>query len=469
MFTGRENELKQLEKCFAKGCFQMVVLYGRRRVGKTTLLQEFSKGKRTLFFTAQIQSDQDNLADFSRTLHDFFELPSYMASFASWDDAFSLVADKAATEHFLFIFDEFPYAVASCEALPSKLQIAIDHHLKRTDLCLVLCGSDQGFMESEVLGKKSPLYGRRSIQIRLCPFNFRDTANMLSWAQPEDAFKYYACVGGTPYYLSQTAPDLTFEENLADLFFNPMGFLYGEPLMLLQQELREPALYNSVLRAIASGANRQNEIANKTGIAASSLPKYLQTMIRLDLIERIVPFGENPQTSKRGIYRLYEACYAFWYRFVAPFASNIEAGAGKAVARNVQSNELADYLGHRFERVCQEWLLLKMTEESLPFPAINFGSWWGTDPSKREQADIDVIAGNSKTRQIILGECKWRTSFNEAEALNTLKDRSTLIKDYSEHWYILFSKLPLAATTQAKVNADDHVSAVCLADMYGDL
>jgi len=466
MFIGRENELEQLEQCYKNNAFEMVVLYGRRRVGKTFLLQEFSKNKKVLFYAAQKQSDKDNLSDFSRVIHSFFELPSYIGSFATWDDAFLLIAEKAGNEHFAFVFDEFPYAAESCESLPSKLQIAIDHHLKKTSLCLVLCGSDQGFMESEVLGEKSPLHGRRTAQIHLSSFNYLDTAKLLSWAKPEDVFKYYACIGGTPYYLSQVDAKQSFTQNVANLFFDPMGFLYEEPVMLLQQELREPALYNSVMRAIASGANRQNEIVSKTGIPTSSIQKYLRTLIRLELIERIVPFGENPQTCKQGLYRLSEACYAFWYRFVAPYTSSIELGLGKVVASHISPDILQDYLARRFERVCGEWLLLQAKESRLPFSAICFGSWWGTDHKRREQADIDVVAANKATSQILLGECKWRNSFNETAALQTLEERATLIKGYKEHWFFLFSKNPVSKKSGEKFASRKNVATLCLNDLY---
>ena len=465
MFVGRERELATLEEAYHAESFQMIVVYGRRRVGKTTILTQFARGKRALFFTAQQQSDHDNLADFSREVAQFFGLPSGTA-FQSWDAAFSYLADRAAEEPFVFIFDEFPYAALANRSIVSKLQVAIDHQFLATRMCLVLCGSNQGFMESEVLGEKSPLHGRRTAQLRVRPFDYLDAAKMLPGVPHEDAFRYYSCIGGVPYYLAQVKPGLTFSQNIARLFFQTDGLLYEEPAMLLRQELREPALYNSILRAVGAGANRQNEIADRAGMEATSVSKYLRTLVELDIIERVVPFGENQATSRRGIYRCKDACYDFWYTFVMPAVGDIEEGAGDVVAASLSEDVLATYLGHRFERVCQQWLLRQAVAGELPIAASTFGSWWGTDPSTREQDDIDVIAADRFAKQALIGECKWRNSFNETQTIERLQGRAGLVRGYEVAHFYLFSKKPLAPATQAKVEADPCLHSVDLSQIY---
>lgn len=203
MFVGREAELAKLESLYEQRSFQMAVVYGRRRVGKTTLINEFCRGRRTLSFTALEQSDADNLADFNRAIASFFNLPTSLGGFSSWTDALSFVADRARTERFIFVFDEFPYAAMRNEALPSIFQVAIDRAFKETNAFLILCGSNQGFMESSVLGRKSPLFGRRTAQIKVCDLGFKDAAKMLPGLSAQDAFKFYGCFGGVPYYLQQ--------------------------------------------------------------------------------------------------------------------------------------------------------------------------------------------------------------------------------------------------------------------------
>ncbi|MBR3327103.1 MAG: ATP-binding protein, partial [Atopobiaceae bacterium] len=315
MFVGRQEELRRLERAYGTGTFQMVVVYGRRRVGKTTLISEFARNKRALFFTALEQADADNLADFTRALVEFFGLPGGVR-FDSWRDALDYLCERATQERFVFVFDEFPYAAKRNGSLPSLLQVCIDHRLQATGAFVILCGSNQGFMESEVLGRKSPLYGRRTLQMKLGPLGYRDAAQMVPWATPDEAFRIYGCVGGVPYYLAQVRERRSLRENLRELYFDPAGFLYGEPGMLLRQELSEPAAYNSVLRAVAGGATRPKEIAERTKIERNSLAGYLTTLVSLGILERAVPFGESMERSKRGIYRIREAAFAFWYRFV---------------------------------------------------------------------------------------------------------------------------------------------------------
>ncbi len=465
MFVGREAELEELERAYSSDEFEMVVVYGRRRVGKTTLLAHFSQGKPALFFTAQQQSPMNNLADFASAIADFFGLPADIR-FSTWKSALEFLAERAKDEPFLLVFDEFPYAAMNDESLVSSLQIVIDHAFSNTKLCLILCGSDQGFMESEVLGKKSPLHGRRTSQIRVRPFGYVDAAKMVLSVNHLDAFRYYACIGGSPYYLSRIDETVSFEENIARLFFDSAGFLYEESLMLLRQELREPALYNSILRAIGSGANKQNEIADRAGIEAKAVNKYLRTLIRLDIVERVVPFGEDPERSRRGLYRLSDACYDFWYTFVMPVVGDIEEGMGRIVAENLPGEILATYLGKRFERVCLEWMRMQSMQGKLPIKASAFGRWWGTNPASHEQDDIDVVAADRFARTAILGECKWRNSFDESAALEKLRKREGCIKDLKVEQIWLFSKNPLSKGTAEKIEADARMRSITLADLY---
>lgn len=465
MFVGRKTELDKLNRLYDADSFQMVVVYGRRRVGKTALISEFGRSKRTLYFTALDQSDKDNLSDFSNKIGAFFNLPQEFGSLVSWEAAFEFIARKAAEERFVLIFDEFPYAAAKNEALPSVLQIAIDHSLKNTGLFLILCGSDQGFMESEVLGRKSPLYGRRTAQLKVGPLGYREAAEMLPGLDPQEWFKYYGCIGGVPYYLEQVNTRLSFEENLRELYFDSIGFLYDEPYGLLRQEFREPALYNSILRAVASGANKPHLIADRMGIEQTVLPRYLSSLVRLGIVERSVPFGEG-ERSKRAVYRICDPCFAFWFRFVMPNISAIEQGLGGEAVRRLRGERLDDYLGHRFELLCQEWVLDQAREGALPLPVMYVGSWWGTDPMKREQTDLDVVAADPDSKRLILGECKYRESFDESAELDDLESKRDLIKGYHATELYLFTKHACSEGTLRRVAASKDLHAVTIDMMY---
>ena len=462
MFVGREAEIGRLRRSADKGTFQMAVIYGRRRVGKTALMAEFAKGRRTLFFTALEQSDADNLRDLAGAASDFF---GSSVLFESWKDAFSYIADQAAEEPFVFVFDEFPYAAKRHPALPSELQVVIDHRMKQTGLFVILCGSNQGFMESEVLGSKSPLYGRRTLQIKLAPLGYRDAARMLDGLDPQDAFRAYACFGGVPYYLEQYDQRSTLRENLADQFFDASGFLYGEPQMLMRQEFSEPALYNSILRAIAGGAAKQGDIARRVGIETASISRYLSTLVDLGIVERRYPFGENPQTSRRGLYRVLEPSFAFWFRFVMPRSTAIEEGLGRLAADSLTDEVLGAYMGPQFEQVCAQWLVEQALGSSLPLKASHIGSWWGADPEKREQTDIDVLAADDDGG-LLIGECKYRNDFNETEAIEGLRGKRSLVRGREASWFYLFSKHPVRPSTFERFSGRDGVTFVTLDDLY---
>ena len=465
MFVGREHELATLQRLYQRDSFQMAVVYGRRRVGKTALLDEFSKDKRALFFTAQQKSDEINRQSFTRAVLSFYGLPS-MGTFPTWEDALRFVAEQERNgERMVFVFDELPYAALAAPSLPSTLQVLIDHEFKQTNICMILCGSNEGFMESEVLGRKSPLYGRRSAQIKLQPFDYLDAARMMPGASPEQCIERYAIFGGTPYYLEQYDEEASLEENLEQLFFDLSGILYAEPQMLLRQELREPALYVSVLDAIAGGATIPKTIAEHAGVAENSVGKYLATLMRLGLIEKHASFEAGP-CSRKAIYRLKDPFFGFWYRFVSPHASAVEVGAGRAVVKTVMGNALSTYVGKQFENVCRQWLIRQSVQERLPFLATYFGTWWGTDPERREQTDIDVVVADTRDKAAIIGECKWRETFDETAAINELLHRGTLLTGYQITQHILFTKHPVHPATMQKLKGTDRVTALSAQDLF---
>lgn len=470
MFIGREQELKTLEYMGNSNDFRMVVIYGRRRVGKTSLIQEFCKNRRTLSFTATEASDAENLRRFSAAIHKTFGEPDGFGVFPNWDSAFEYIITriKQDAEHPLtIVFDEFPYAAENYKPLPSVLQIAIDHGFLQTNATMILCGSNEGFMESHVLGYKSPLYGRRNAQIHLKPFTLFDAVKLMpentGW---EDAINYYATLGGTPFYLKQIDPAFDFADNISRLCFNTGGLLYEEPLMLMRQELREPAVYFSVLNAIGSGRNTPKLIAEAVGVASSSVAFYLDRLSDLGIIERNVPFGEKPHISRKGIWRIKDPFFAYWFQFVNPNVQAIENDMANAVARHATAGPVfSTYVGQQFEDMCMQWLTRR---ESLPFLPTRFGKWWGNDSATRTQADIDIVMDNEQEHRLLLGECKWRNHANESEAINTLHDRRRLIKgEYMSCDYYLFTKEPASEGTRGKTKEDDTLHLVDARMMLG--
>ncbi len=444
MFVGREKELAAMEKLYRKDKFQLVVLYGRRRIGKTTLISKFIEGKPAIFYTAQEANDKINLLELSKQVYRFFDIPETIGAFQNWNDAFAFLAEKAKSQRFILAFDEFSYAANENRALKSILQNIIDHQLKDTNLYLILCGSHVSFMENEVLGYKSPLFGRRTAQIKLEGLDYYDATKMLAGFTREDQLKLYGCIGGTPHYLAQVDPEESFAENMERLYFDIAGYLYNEPMMLFHQELREPAMYNSIVSSIAAGATRISEIANRIGEENSKVSKYLKTLIELHIVQKQYPFGDDPETSRKSIYQLSDNCYLFWYRFIFPARPEIESGNGDVIAQRVLFGEqLSAFLGKpAFETICLQFLRRMNKAGRLPFTGTSFGTWWGNDPRAKRQNDIDVIMADRENRQILLGECKWRNEPPDLAAIQQALEKDHLMPAYRQFYHCFFSKAP---------------------------
>ena len=468
MFVGREAELKTLEDLYGRDSWQMIVLYGRRRVGKTTLLAKFIEDKPAIFFSAQEVGDKMNLEVFSRKIFEFFKVPNSFGGFSSWNDAFDFLAERAEHERFILVIDEFPYAVEGSRGLASILQNVIDHRLKDTNAFWILCGSQIGFMENAVLGHKSPLFGRRTAQMRLDGFDYVDASRMLAGYGNEDMVRFYACIGGTPHYLNQVDPALTFQQNIANLFFRPSGYLYDEPTMLLRQELREPAVYNAAILAIAQGASRLNEIATKIGEAPSKVIKYLEPLMRMRILHREFPFGENSERSRKGIYRISDNVYRFWYRFVLPNRSAIEQGAGLPLFGEIQG-ELNAYIGRIFEEVCLQYMIRRNNALALPFLFTHSGRWWGGNPRTKRQEEIDLVCSSHDGKSVLFAECKWREESCDASVLNGLIEKSRILDTsgrFEDIYYCLFSKAGFTRTCKAQGERMGNVFLIGLDELF---
>ena len=467
MFVSRQNELDALQKLYNKDKFQMVVMYGRRRVGKTTLINEFIKGKPAIFFAAQEANTRLNLQMFSEKAYAFFGLPETTGAFANWHDAFMFIANRAENHKFILAIDEFPYIAESNKSVKSILQNIIDHELLKSKLYLILCGSQISFMERDVLGYGSPLFGRRTAQFKIEGFDYYDAAKMLPFASNEDKIKYYACVGGTPHYLAQIEGGLSFEDNIKELFFKPHGYLYSEPAMLLQQELREPSMYNSVITAIATGASRLNEISTKIGEDSAKTIKYIKTLMELKILHRGHPFGDNPERSRKGVYMISDNCFRFWYRYVFLNNTGIESGIGAEIADSLVFPGLSAFVGKpAFEEACRQYLIRRNKEKALPFFASNFGVWWGADPKAKANTDIDIVADNKTEKMILLCECKWKNEPTDAADVRKLLSKAHLLPGYEKYRFMFFSKAPYTEAALGLAKDNDNLSLVTLDMMF---
>lgn len=436
MFLGREKELESLERMYSKKGFQMAVVYGRKRIGKTSLLNEFVKDKKSLYLPAEEVNDSLNLQKFSGLLGNQLGIKNFPAA-EDWKTFFSIIKEQFGQEHLVVVIDEYPYAASANKSLNSILQHVIDYEFKNTDIFLILCGSSMSFMENQVLGEKSPLFGRRTGQLKINPLDYYDAARFYPDASDEDKIKYFATIGGTPYYLSLIDSELSFEENLRELYFRINGYLLNEGILLMKQEFREPANYNAVLQAIASGSNTLNEIVGFTRLESSFVSKYLITLQELNYIERIIPFGANPLKGKKSRYQITENFIAFWYRCIFPVKTEIERGNGD-IYHALAVEDLPDFTGPIFEEITRQYLRRLNANGQLPFIAKSFGRWWGKD-SEGEVSEIDVVVESVTGKELIIGECKWKNSLKVNNTLEVLQKGASYFDKYRSCKY-LFTK-----------------------------
>jgi AAA+ ATPase superfamily predicted ATPase len=457
MFIGRKKELSVLNKEYSHDSFRFVVLYGRRRVGKTSLISKFLEGKKAIFYIATEQNDKLALENFSGKVLDVFpSAKSMIDTFPTWEKAFTYIAKEAKGERVILAMDEYPYLANSNSALSSILQKLIDTTFKNSRLFLLLCGSSMSFMEHQILGYQSPLYGRRTAQIKLEAFDFFESALFFPQFTLEEKMIAYAVFGGTPQYLSysQESPDVFAA--IHDNFLTKTGPLYEEPENLLKQELREPAIYNTIIHAIAKGSSKLNEIATKTGEDGKKCAKYLTSLISLQIIYKEYPVGR--ESERNGIYKLRDNMFKFWYRFIPQNNVSIEANHGQEVLQNRVIPNLNHYIGPIFEDVCRQYVMHKNWSSFLPFPFHTIGRWWGSNPVTKQQNEIDIVAqGDHRT---LLGECKWTTEPVGKEVLEKMIAIASMVKSFQNQHYIVFSKSGFTNTLKTLSESKPNIQLI---------
>lgn len=460
MFIGRESELATLNKLYSSDKFEFVVIYGRRRVGKTALISQFIDDKKAIYFMGVESNAKQNLENFSKSILSYQTGVDVETSFVSFQAALEYVFKLSQKERIILAIDEYPYVARSSESLASTIQLLIDQYKDASKLMLILCGSSMSYMEDQVLAYKAPLYGRRTAQMKIQPFDFAETCRYYNNFTDEEKAYVYGIVGGTPQYLSEIDDKLSVEENIKNTFLNPNCALYEEPENLLKQEVREPSLYNAIITVIAGGATRMSEISDRVDESTNICAAYIKNLISLGIIEKEMPYGES--VSRRAIYSISDNMFRFWYRFVPENSSTIARGANDLAYKRIEPY-LSDYMGKVFEDICKQYLWKQLLSGKCPVEFSSLGRWWGNDPKEKKQAEIDIMAKQDKNTALF-AECKWTNEKVDLGVLETLIRRSELFS-YKNVYYYLFSKTGFTKACSEKAKELGNVILVCYADI----
>ena len=434
-FVNRTEELSFLEERYKNKNFEFFVIYGRRRVGKTELIKNFLKDKEHIYFLCDKSGTERNVQRFKKSIAEFLKEPIIESN--DLEEIFSYLAKKIKNK-IIIVLDEFSYLTEKDSAISSVFQVICDEILKKENIFLILCGSSISMMEEGVLSYKSPLYGRKTAHIKLLPIKFKHFKEFFPSNEIEKNIEFYAILDGIPFYLEKFNDKISLLKNIDEQMLSKKGQFYEEIDFLLREELREPDVYKTILDAIASGKTKVVDIANKSRIKVQDIDKYLKTLIRLGIIKK-----ENPITevkSKKSSYLIDDNFFNFSFLFLEPNKSKIEIGELESTEEKIKI-EFSAFVGKKFERLIKNEIL----------PLINIidiqkiGKWWGykRENNERKVIEIDIVALNEKTKEILFVECKWKEKVNALGIINELAGKSKYVNWYNEtrrESYAIFAK-----------------------------
>jgi AAA+ ATPase superfamily predicted ATPase len=431
-FINRKKEMQTLEKEFSKEN-SFTVIYGRRRTGKTTLIKEFIKNKNAFYFFADKQNEKIQIERFKYQMSDHFN-DEFLQNIElkNWDGIFDyLISKSSSQEKLVLVIDEFQYLCMVNKEFSSIFQRIYDEKLRDSNIMLILCGSLISMMYSQVLAYDSPLYGRRTSQIRLKPIEFEYYNEFFENKNQREIIEYYSVTGGIPKYIQEFNKEESILWNIENNIFNNNNFLYSEPKFLLQEEISDLSRYFSILQAISNGDTKMSAIASRLSLNSSSLTPYISKLIELDILEREIPVTENINNSKKTLYYIKDNYLAFWFNYVYPYQSYLEIDNLRFPMEKLKSN-FNLWISKAYERLCLDSIL---KDEKIPFPLMKTGRWW----DKNDEIDV-VGLGEDK---IIFGECKWSEKHVGLNVLYQLKEKSKKVKwknGIREEFFILYSK-----------------------------
>ena len=440
-FVNRNQERKFLQNEFNKSESSFVVIYGRRRIGKTSLISEFIKDKNALFFLATEESENENRNAFTKKVAEYTNNNLLANSKVyDWETLFSYLVSYEPEKRKLIIIDEFQYIGKSNPAFVSKMQKIWDTILEGTNVMLVLCGSLVNMMYDQTLSYNSPLYGRRTGQLKMKQIAFKYYHEFFNVGLSEkQLIESYAVTGGVPKYIESFECYTDIYDAIETCVMSKESYLYEEPNFLLEKEVQDVGSYFSIIKTIASGKERASEISAALEIKATNLPKYLNVLIDLDILEREVPVTEkNPEKSKMGLYKIKDNYIKFWFRFIYPYKSFIETDHTSFVMEKIKKGFITNHTSFVYEDICRKEYMNDLIVNGVwDFVPQKVGRWWD-----RKDTEIDIVALDEETNNVIFGECKYTNSPMDVDVyydlLEKVKKVEWNLNERKEH-FVFFS------------------------------
>ena len=459
-FIDRQREMRALNTFYRSEGAGLFILFGRRRVGKTSLVSHFLESNsipNAFYWMATTHSAFYQLRDFSQALlrYDprFAGPPTADFTFPSWEAALQHAAEmveQTGTPH-LLILDEFTYLIRNERPITSIFQKMWDHRLSKVNgLKLILTGSLLGMMGREIFAYNAPLHGRATAQLRLRPLPYAALLELFTERSVAERIAIYAVTGGIPAYLERFTHTPDFVTALREDCLGPGSIMLTDPALILQEQLQEPQTYESILSVIAAGFHTWHEIATMAGVGESSLGHYLKVLQELELIERRDPILTKGD-SRRGRYYVSDHFLRFYYRFLVPHLSIIERGYAQAAIDKIYA-QLRSFIGtHLFEELCREWVWPASVSDQLSFQPETVGSYWRQ--SRGQGVQLDIVAASARQKQLLVGEAKWGAGLVDLPVLTSLMQRSQRMPQVAEGWhtdYALFAREGFTPTLQAE-------------------
>jgi len=465
-FIGRKKEIALLESLYNSDKFEMLILHGRRRVGKSYLLSHFAKlhQNNSVYFTADKGSEKNNVQNFCQELNRVLNAGDFLNSFSSWNDIYSFIKAREINDRLVLIIDEFTYLYNSNPAYDSGLQNAIDKILKNKNIFLILCGSEVSVIEEIIDNSTKPLYGRKTSELKLLPFTYKEARAFFPKYSNTDALIAYSVLGGIPLYLSLFDDRKSIKENIIKNCLSTTGYLFNEIETLLRMELKETYFYKSILLAINGGASTFNTIKDKVGEDAAKIAKYINVLINLGFIKREVPCGEK-EKSRNTLYSICDNYFAFYFAFIYKHQNMLNGLISPEMyfERELTKEKLNSFIGFRFEAICQTYLKEQFYNGKISFYAENLGRWWGNNPVLKKQEEIDLLAFNQDNA--LLCECKYKESLFDEKELKNLQDSALCISQKNKS-FMIFSKTGITSGVKKKIDNLKEYTVVTLEDLY---